>query len=117
MNLTNDLSRQLGLAHPISLSLAVAVALTIACGSAWAAGVYGCQDARGHLTYSTAPCAPGATALPIDSTGAEARAMPQEASRNVAPFTPGSPGHQLTPAEQDRVARLRSQERNAPAEA
>src|SRR5690349_7385195 len=95
---------------------ALAVAVVVACGHACGAGLYGCQDARGHVTYSTVPCAPGAVALPVDSAGAVARVLPREQPAEAAPFTPGPPGHQLTPVEQERVARLRSESRNAPAE-
>lgn len=98
------------------LHAALAVAVVMACGHASGAALYGCQDARGHVAYSTVPCAPGAVALPIDSAGSAARVLPREQPSEAAPFTPGSPGHQLTPEEQERVARLRTESRNAPAE-
>src|SRR5690349_12987776 len=95
---------------------ALAVAVVMTCAHASGAGLYGCQDARGHVAYSTVPCAPGAVALPSDSTGTARRGMPRDQPADAAPFTPGPPGRQLAPAEQERVARLRRESHNVSAE-
>ncbi|MDQ6618938.1 MAG: hypothetical protein M3Z31_04470 [Pseudomonadota bacterium] len=82
-----------------------------------AAGVYRCPDARGGLTYMQAPCAGGdSVAMAVDRAGpfpGVSGAPRPDPSRTVV-----SPqGHRLTPAELERLERLRGAQSDAPSEA
>lgn len=85
------------------------------CTGANAAGLYRCTDARGVTTYAQQPCPDGDTlVVPVD------RALPltrDTAAPKDAPRAGALSGHRLTPPERQRLARLRREEADLPAEA